>query len=78
MIANFLAEQLWWLTIVAALFIGQFTDHCLFVLIHEASHNLIFKNRTLNTVFEIIADLQKVVQSYISLKTSLIPERLLS
>ncbi len=39
------------------------------MLIHEASHNLIFKNRTLNTVFGIIADLPKVVPSYVSFKS---------
>jgi sphingolipid delta-4 desaturase len=64
-IAYLLADQAWWLTIIAAFFIGAFADHNLFVLIHEASHNLIFKNRTLNTIFGIIADLPKVVPSYV-------------
>ncbi len=68
-IAYFLADQAWWLTIIAAFFIGAFADHTLFVLIHEASHNLIFKNRTLNTIFGIIADLPKVVPSYVSFKS---------
>ena len=82
-IAYFLIDQPWWLTIIAAFFIGAFADHNLFVLIHEASHNLIFKNRTLNTIFGIIADLPKVVPSYVSfkayhLKASFISGRLLS
>jgi sphingolipid 4-desaturase/C4-monooxygenase len=68
-IAYLVADQVWWLTIIAAFFIGAFADHNLFVLIHEASHNLIFKNRTLNTVFGIIADLPKVVPSYVSFKS---------
>jgi sphingolipid delta-4 desaturase len=68
-IAYLLADQEWWLTIIAAFFIGAFADHNLFVLIHEASHNLIFKNRTLNTIFGIIADLPKVVPSYVSFKS---------
>ena len=42
-IAYLLADQMWWLTIIAAFFVGAFADHNLFVLIHEASHNLIFK-----------------------------------
>ena len=68
-IAYLLADQAWWLTIIVAFLIGAFADHNLFVLIHEASHNLIFKNRTLNTVFGIIADLPKVVPSYVSFKS---------
>ena len=68
-IAYLLADQAWWLTIIVAFFIGAFADHNLFVLIHEASHNLIFKNRTLNTIFGIIADLPKVVPSYVSFKS---------
>jgi len=68
-IAYLLSDQPWWITIVTAFFIGAFADHTLFVLIHEASHNLIFKNRTLNTIFGIIADLPKVVPSYVSFKS---------
>jgi sphingolipid 4-desaturase/C4-monooxygenase len=68
-IAYLLSDQVWWLTIIVAFFIGAFADHNLFVLIHEASHNLIFKNRTLNTIFGIIADLPKVVPSYVSFKS---------
>jgi sphingolipid delta-4 desaturase len=68
-IAYLLADQAWWMTIIVAFFIGAFADHNLFVLIHEASHNLIFKNRTLNTIFGIIADLPKVVPSYVSFKS---------
>jgi sphingolipid delta-4 desaturase len=68
-IAYFLSGQAWWLTIPAAFLIGAFADHTLFVLIHEASHNLIFKNRTLNTIFGIISDLPKVVPSYVSFKS---------
>lgn len=60
---------IWWLTIIVAFLIGAFADHTLFVLIHEASHNLIFKNRTLNTIFGILADLPKVVPSYVSFKS---------
>lgn len=67
-IAFLLREQSWWLALIAAFVIGAFADHNLFVLIHEATHNLIFKNRTLNTIFGIMADLPKVVPSYVSFK----------
>jgi sphingolipid delta-4 desaturase len=68
-IAYFLRDQAWWVTIIVAFLVGAFADHTLFVLIHEASHNLIFKNRTLNTIFGIIADVPKVVPSYVSFKS---------
>ena len=67
-VAFLLKEQSWWLAMIAAFVIGAFADHNLFVLIHEATHNLIFKNRTLNTIFGIMADLPKVVPSYVSFK----------
>ena len=67
-LAFLLKEQSWWLALVAAFVIGAFADHTLFVLIHEATHNLIFKNRTLNTIFGIMADLPKIVPSYVSFK----------
>jgi sphingolipid delta-4 desaturase len=67
-VAFLLREQSWWLALVAAFVIGAFADHNLFVLIHEATHNLIFKNRTLNTIFGIMADIPKVVPSYVSFK----------
>ena len=67
-IAFLLREQSWWLALIAAFVIGAFADHNLFVLIHEATHNLIFKNRTLNTILGIAADLPKVVPSFVSFK----------
>jgi len=67
-IAFLLREQSWWLALIAAFVIGAFADHNLFVLIHEATHNLIFKDRTLNTVFGIMSDIPKVVPSYVSFK----------
>ena len=67
-VAFLLREQSWWLALIAAFVIGAFADHNLFVLIHEATHNLIFKNRTLNTIFGIMADIPKVVPSYVSFK----------
>ena len=67
-VAFLLKEQGWWIALIAAFVIGAFADHNLFVLIHEATHNLIFKNRTLNTIFGIMADLPKVIPSYVSFK----------
>jgi len=35
----------WWLLLVAYLF-GAFVNHALYVLIHECTHNLVFRNKS--------------------------------
>ena len=40
-----LADQSWWLVLAAAYLIGAFADHSFFVMIHEATHKLIFKTQ---------------------------------
>ena len=40
--AYLLADQSWWWIVGAAYLIGAFADHALFVMIHEATHKLIF------------------------------------
>ncbi len=54
-------EQAWWLTLIAAFLIGAFANHALYVLIHEAAHNLIFKKREFKFIAGIIADIPNVV-----------------
>lgn len=65
-LAYFLRDVSWWWIFIAAYLIGAFACHTLFVCIHECSHNLIFKNRTLNTIFGIIANLPLVFPSSVS------------
>jgi sphingolipid 4-desaturase/C4-monooxygenase len=62
----FVSSEAWWVVFVAAYVIGAFASHTLFVCIHEAAHNLIFANRTLNTIFGIIANLTQVFPSSVS------------
>ncbi len=59
----------WWLALIVAYFVGAFANHTLFVLIHECSHNLIFKNRTLNMLSAILADLPNIVPTAVSFKS---------
>ena len=68
-IAILLSGQEWWLALIAAFAIGAFANHAMYVQIHEATHNLIFKSRTLNKTFGIIADLTNVLPSSISFRT---------
>lgn len=65
-ISYFLKDSPWWLIIVVAYSVGAFANHALFVMIHECSHNLLFKGKTLNYLASIIANLPHVLPSAIS------------
>ena len=49
-IAIALSGQPFWIALIVAYLIGAIANHCLYVLIHEASHNLIFKGKELNYI----------------------------
>lgn len=68
MLAYWLKDVAWYWMLLAAYCIGAFIDHTLFVCVHECSHNLIFKNRALNTMASLIANLPLVFASSISFK----------
>ena len=61
-----LQDQSWWLIFLVAYLVGAFADHALFVLIHECAHKLIFKNKSLNKLAGIIANLPLVFASSVS------------
>lgn len=65
-ISYFLKDSPWWLIIVVAYCVGAFANHALFVMIHECSHNLLFKGKTLNYLASITANLPHVLPSAIS------------
>lgn len=51
----------WWLAVIAAYAIGAFANNCLYVIIHEATHNLIFASRRLNRLAALAGDLPNVI-----------------
>jgi sphingolipid delta-4 desaturase len=59
-------DQPWWVAALAAYCFGAFVSHVTFVIIHEASHYLLFSNRGLNTVFGLIVNLPSLFPSFIS------------
>jgi len=65
-LAVVLKDAPWWAVFAAAYAIGAFACHTLFVCIHECAHNLLFKNRMLNTVSGMIANLPLVFPSSVS------------
>jgi len=55
-IAAWVASQAWWVVFAAAFVFGAFANHALFVMIHECSHNLVFKTRWLNKIAGIMCN----------------------
>jgi sphingolipid delta-4 desaturase len=51
----------WWLSVLLAYGIGAFANHCLYVIIHDATHNLVFRNKFLNKLVAIGADLPNLL-----------------
>jgi sphingolipid delta-4 desaturase len=51
----------WWAALLLAYGVGAFANHCLYVVIHDATHRLIFKNRTANYLVAIIGDLPNLI-----------------
>lgn len=65
-LAYFLSEQSWVVMILGAYLIGAFISHALFVMIHECSHQLVFKSHTANRILGLVANLPHLLPSYIS------------
>lgn len=62
-IAFILRDQPLWMVLVAAYCIGAFANHALFVLIHEFTHNMVFKSKIANLWGGIMCDLPNAFPS---------------
>jgi sphingolipid delta-4 desaturase len=51
----------WWLSLLIAFCIGAFANHANYVIIHDATHNLIFRSPSWNKMVAIIADLPNLM-----------------
>src|ERR1700746_1380366 len=47
----------WWLSLLIGVCIGAFANHANYVIIHDATHNLIFRRPGWNKMVAIVADL---------------------
>lgn len=59
-------DQSWWIVIGAAYLYGAFANHALFVMIHECTHQLLFKSRAANRWASMLANLPHVVPGAMS------------
>ncbi len=58
-----LKDSPWWMVIGAGILIGAYADHALWVIIHECTHNLIFRSPVANTLTGMLANFPIVVPS---------------
>lgn len=59
----------WWLAVVLAWCIGAFANHNLYIIIHEATHNLIFKSRMANKMVAVIADMPNIIPGALAFRS---------
>ena len=62
-LAFVLRSSPWWLILAASALVGAFANHTLWVIIHECTHNLLFKSPGANTATGILANLPHMVPS---------------
>ena len=60
-----LGAAAWWVSLILAYGIGAFANHCTYVIIHDATHNLVFRSKFLNKLLAIAADLPNLVPTAI-------------
>jgi sphingolipid delta-4 desaturase len=68
LIAFFLMDRPLWLAIILAWCIGAFMHHALFVVMHECTHNLVFRTSFWNKMWGIVANLPCIVPSAIGFR----------
>jgi sphingolipid 4-desaturase/C4-monooxygenase len=66
LVAWLVAQQPWWVVVLAAYLVGAFADHALFVMIHETAHRLVFKRRVPNILTALLANLPQFFPGAIS------------
>lgn len=65
-LALLVGDRPWLVWLPCAYVIGATIDHALWALIHECSHNLVFRSRTANRVVAIVANVPLMVPAAIS------------
>ncbi|RME89151.1 MAG: fatty acid desaturase [Candidatus Hydrogenedentota bacterium] len=65
-IAYFIGKQPWWVAILAAFFVGTIINHMFIALVHDASHNLIFKSRIANSLAGVLVNTPMFIPSFVS------------
>ena len=60
-LAWYMSNQSLWAIFAVAWLVGAFANHALYGIVHEATHNLIFKSKFLNRCAALLADLTNIL-----------------
>ena len=66
LLAYLVRDSSWWVVVLVSYFVGAFINHSLFVMIHETTHNLIFKSKSANLLAGIFANLPHILPAAVS------------
>lgn len=67
-LAWLLRDQAWWVVVLAAYCVGAFAAHTLFICIHEAAHNLVFRKPTANLWTAVLGNLPSIFPTALSFR----------
>ncbi len=62
-VSYLLRDSAWWLILLVAYAVGAFCNHSLYVMIHECTHNLVFKKSIFNKLMGLVCDFPLVLPS---------------
>ena len=66
--AILLRAEPWWVVLLAAFFIGTIVNHCCIALVHEASHDMLFKKRIWNLFSGLLVNVHMLIPSFVSFR----------
>ncbi len=72
-IAWALRDSPWWALLATAWLVGAFLNHGLWVLIHECTHNLVFKSPRTNALLQMFCNLPILFPAAISFRKYVAP-----
>ncbi|MEK7403045.1 MAG: fatty acid desaturase [Gemmatimonadota bacterium] len=67
-IAFLLRDSAWWVILLSGYLLGAFADHALWTLIHECTHNLVFRKSSENSWLQIAANLPIILPGAIAFR----------
>lgn len=67
-LAAWIQNSPWWAVLLLAYGVGAFACHALWVLIHDCTHNLVFKSANANKLLQIAANLPHMLPSAMSFR----------
>ncbi len=68
-LAGVMATQAWWVLLLVAYSVGAFANHAMYVMIHEATHGLIFRSRWANNLTACLSGMINGMPSAISFRS---------